>query len=1076
MSALDPALRNTLENQIIRARDVSETAADAALRALATHEREAYRHHTEPQRALRRALRAKARQLGDSLERHPKNPMPALTRELAYERWHQMLFAAFLAHNHLLIHPTEKVPVTLRDCAELAPHEGDPDAWHTATRYASHMLPGIFKPHDPLLQVTFAPEHHQTLERILDDIPPPTYTSDDGLGWVYQFWQTKRKKEVNESGRKIGGADIAPVTQLFTEHYMVQFLLHNTLGAWWTTRHPNTPLPTSMSYQRTLDDGTPAAGTFDGWPNAAKDITVMDPCCGSGHFLIAAFTLLQRFRMHEEGLTQAQAGDAVLRDNLHGLELDPRCTQIAAFNLALHAWKHGGYRPLPPLNIACSGTPAGGTEHDWTNLTDDPRAKNALKRLYHLFENAPDLGSLIDPNRLTEIDPLYTAGYSEIRRLAHLALEDSEGMHSLTVHPATAVDGLAQAAALLTRQYQLVVTNVPYLSRSKHSEALRNYLDTAYPLGKGDLATAFLERCRDLCIVGGVYATVSPQNWLALKSYEGVRRELLTKQHVLSMSRLGAGAFETISGEVVNVVLAIAEQRAPKEGVTFFALDSSHLQQPQQKGAYLRESPIRILRQDSQLHNPGARIVLDDLEKGTTHRLSRFASSSQGLKTGDDPRYRRLLWETHRLVEYRYFLSTTRSTAPYAGREHVIRWVAEGKNFSRLQGLQAWNRRGVAITQMSSLPATIYMGEVFDSNVSPIVPHSADHLPALWAYCSSGEYGTAVRRLDQKMAVANATLVHVPFDQARWSAIANVALHDGLPPPYADDPTQWLFHGHPAPATEPLQVAVARLLGYRWPAETDTDMELSDEARAWITRSQDLIPHADADGIVCLPPVAGERPAAARLRDLLAHAYGDRWTNSMEATLLATVGYDGKTLNDWLWGDYFKQHCKLFNNRPFIWHIADGAKDGFSALVSYHKLDRALLERLIYTYLGSWIRQQQDATNTGTRGADLRLARAQELKTKLELILQGEKPHDIFIRWKPLHQQPIGWEPDLNDGVRLNIRPFVTAGILRNKFTINWNKDRGNDPTPNATGTTERHNDRHLTLAEKRQARAEAGA
>ncbi len=102
------------------------------------------------------------------------------------------------------------------------------------------------------------------------------------------------------------------------------------------------------------------------------------------------------------------------------------------------------------------------------------------------------------------------------------------------------------------------------------------------------------------------------------------------------------------------------------------------------------------------------------------------------------------------------------------------------------------------------------------------------------------------------------------------------------------------------------------------------------------------------------------------------------------------------------------------------------------------------------------------------------MAAAQELKKKLELILEGEPPYDIFVRWKPLHEQPIGWEPDLNDGVRLNIRPFVEAGVLRTKFTINWKKDRGKDPTPNATGTTERHNDRHLTLAEKRAARRAA--
>jgi hypothetical protein len=144
---------------------------------------------------------------------------------------------------------------------------------------------------------------------------------------------------------------------------------------------------------------------------------------------------------------------------------------------------------------------------------------------------------------------------------------------------------------------------------------------------------------------------------------------------------------------------------------------------------------------------------------------------------------------------------------------------------------------------------------------------------------------------------------------------------------------------------------------------------------------------------------------------------------------------------------------KLFHHRPFIWHIWDGLKDGFAALVNYHKLDRANLERLIYTYLGDWIRMQERAAADGAQGADERLAAAKGLKTKLEAILEGEAPLDIFVRWKPIEQQPIGWEPDLNDGVRLNIRPFLLAGdvgkkgagILRAKPNIHWKKDRGKD-------------------------------
>jgi len=136
------------------------------------------------------------------------------------------------------------------------------------------------------------------------------------------------------------------------------------------------------------------------------------------------------------------------------------------------------------------------------------------------------------------------------------------------------------------------------------------------------------------------------------------------------------------------------------------------------------------------------------------------------------------------------------------------------------------------------------------------------------------------------------------------------------------------------------------------------------------------------------------------------------------------------------------------------------------------------LERLIHTYLGDWIRTQEAGVSNGVDGAPLRLAAAQALKKKLVAILEGEAPHDIFVRWKPLAQQPIGWNPDLNDGVRLNIRPFMTAEVLRHnkkpKLNITWDKDRGKDVEsapwyPVFKG--DRINDYHLTLAEKRASR-----
>ncbi|KKN40959.1 hypothetical protein LCGC14_0727910, partial [marine sediment metagenome] len=181
--------------------------------------------------------------------------------------------------------------------------------WTLAAAYASRMLPQIFRPDDPLLQVTLAPEDKRTLERLVADLPTDVFTADDSLGWCYQFWQTKRKEEVNKSEVKIGADELPAVTQLFTEDYMVRFLLHNSLGAWWSGKQQSSG-STEDQLRKTLsdtledyefdylrfveDDGTwkPASGTFDGWPGKAADLKILDPCCGSGHFLVVVFELM----------------------------------------------------------------------------------------------------------------------------------------------------------------------------------------------------------------------------------------------------------------------------------------------------------------------------------------------------------------------------------------------------------------------------------------------------------------------------------------------------------------------------------------------------------------------------------------------------------------------------------------------------------------------------------------------------------------------------------------------------------------------------------------------------------------
>ena len=1037
-----------------------------ALSRLGVTESSAPPYLTVDELGLREGLLARAVQLGDPQSGGSVDiAVPLLMGEVAYEQWHRLLFARFLAENGLLMHPEFGAPVSLNECEELAASLGEPDGWSVAARFASQILPGIFRLDDPAVLVRLAPEDRLALEKIVTGLPAEVFTADDALGWVYQYWQSKQKKLVNDSGRKIGGADISPVTQLFTEDYMVRFLLENSLGAWWAARYPHSPLIAGWDYLRFDQDGAPAAGSFDGWPKMVDQVTVMDPCCGSGHFLVAAFGMLWRMRAEVEGLAPADAQDAVLRDNLFGLELDPRCTQIAMFNLALEAWKQGGYRELPVPNVACSGIPAKSPLNEWTVLADgDVRLEAALSRLHELFKDADTLGSLIDPRRAAEQDDLFNPALFEgsvdwdaVAPLLEQALTKDDIDPAATVFGHAAV-GIARAADLLSRSYTLVATNPPWVGGNRQQGEIATFLESSFPSAKWDLATAFLQRSNAMVTVGGSRVAASPNAWTSLKSYKRFREWVLINVSLRMAARLGAGAFAEITGQVVQAVLTVWTR---SNGAATFArmLDASGAQSIAAKSDLLRTAVPWNVDQSGMAASVSARILFEPASQAAL--LSEYADSYWGIGTGDGERFARFLWEVPNVVNgvWEHYQGVFSGTSPFTGRNQLLRWesgagpiVKEAKALKNrpFRGSKAWGRHGIAVNQTGNLDAALYGGQIFQNGVAAVIPKAESLLPAIWCFISTAEYRAEVRKLDSKVAVTNNTLVQVPFDIEHWRDIAAERYPDGLPEPSSSDQTQWLFKGDIVGSLEPLQVGVARLLGFEWPdQQLDVNTDLT-----------------DVDGIVCLPPIAGEAAAGERLRGLLAAAYGSDWATAKLDELLVPVGAGPADLESWLRESFFKQHTKVFQNRPFVWHIWDGRADGFSALVNYHRLDRKTLEKLTYTTLGWWIQRQKDDAANDVPGAAARLVAADRLKSKLELILQGEPPYDIYVRWKSLAEQPIGWDPDLDDGVRMNIRPFIEAGILRTKFTINWNKDRGTNPDG-----SERFNDLHHTIAEKHQAR-----
>ena len=735
-------LRTQLENTVKAAREAAEKGARAALSQLAVGEAKAPDYLTDELKALRRRLRAHGRALGDNKAADDTQGLQHLVWEVAYEHWHRMLFARFLAENGLLLWEPGAA-VSLDDCEALV-QESDPTInlgaktkWELAGKLAARMLPQVFKPQSPVFELAFAPEHQRELERLLAALPTEVFQASDSLGWVYQFWQAKRKDEVNASEVKIGADELPAVTQLFTEPYMVDFLLHNSLGAWWVTRHPGETCPVPLTYLRTLEDGTPAAGKFEGWPDRLSEFKLLDPCCGSGHFLVAAFLMLVPMRMAAEHLSAREAVDAVLRDNLHGLELDPRCVEIAVFALALAAWRLpdkageplGVREDMPAPNIACCGLKVAARAVDWMALVPDemPNAtylRQELRLLHDSFSQAPLLGSLLDPARSLKND-LATTSFDTLRDLLERALsterpatlwgegndmQDEAWDHALTAR------GLLHAARLLDARYHLVVTNVPYLAAVNQTEELKLFCKVHYPKQKSDLATVFLARCLELTRPKSSIALVTKQDWLYKSYYKKVRKSVISESGWNFTAVLGSRAFDGISGEEVKAILTIHTNVPPLSDDSVSLLSVADKEDSSIKANALLAAEIFRKKQFSFLSSPDYIVSLQGTAGASL--LGDYCGYQQGICTGDYNRFGRNWWELpSRNGGWVFQQGTVNRSTHYGGLENILMWsdssdslrsfvierVGEERVRSWLRGEDSWGRKGIAVSSTGEL-------------------------------------------------------------------------------------------------------------------------------------------------------------------------------------------------------------------------------------------------------------------------------------------------------------------------------------------------------------------------------------
>jgi hypothetical protein len=292
------------------------------------------------------------------------------------------------------------------------------------------------------------------------------------------------------------------------------------------------------------------------------------------------------------------------------------------------------------MNLACSGLAPNTRAADWLSLAgENERLRNGMERLYKLFEKASVLGSLINP-RAAEAD-LLVAGFQELQPLLENVLAQ-ETKDDITHEMAVAARGLTKAAEILAGKFTLVATNVPFLGYREMGAELVEHVSTLFADEKGDLGYCLWRRFHTFLEQGTTTALVTLQHWLSLRSYVELRKHLLSRFELSTIAHLGTGAFETISGEKVNITLTVATKSSDPMETRICLVDTAKSKDPPKKAVHLRDGQISITAQKKQYLNPDHRIsfgVLTDLPI-----LSEYADCLAGIMNGDSPKFIRNFW------------------------------------------------------------------------------------------------------------------------------------------------------------------------------------------------------------------------------------------------------------------------------------------------------------------------------------------------------------------------------------------------------------------------------------------------
>jgi len=531
------------------------------------------------------------------------------------------------------------------------------------------------------------------LGRMVTDIPEEDWTDQvQIIGWLYQYYNSELKDETFDllkKNVKVTKERIPSATQLFTPDWIVRYMVENSLGRLWIEGHPDDELKSGWTYyldeaeqepevQAQLDKIHAEYATLK-----PQEIKVIDPCMGSGHILVYAFdVLIQIYKKY--GVSERDAAQNILQNNLYGLDIDDRAAQLAYFAVMMKARQYDrrifsrGIQPHVYAIVESNGLDSNTIDY-FTN--NDPKRKKDFGTLVDELRDAKEYGSILN---ITPVD--FAALYARVE-------EAREDISLYRENVLNTVLPLIQVAEVMAQKYDVVVTNPPYMGSSNMDTRLSEFVKKHYPDSKSDLFAVFIDRCGQMTGKNRYQAMITQHAWMFLSSFERLRAKLLLKDTV-NMVHLGPRAFEEIGGEVVQT--------------TSFVLRNSHI--ADYKGTYCRliEPTTQQGKEDMFLSGenrytahqsnfskiPGAPVaywVSEDFVQtfvdGTP--LNAVAPTRKGMFTGDNDKWLKLWYEIgycKLFQKQKPYNKGGEFRKWYGNHEYVINWEGDGQSVINAKG------------------------------------------------------------------------------------------------------------------------------------------------------------------------------------------------------------------------------------------------------------------------------------------------------------------------------------------------------------------------------------------------------